>query len=212
MQNSSMCADAYPPLGLAGHTSLTTATFHGLYGQLKRFINQAANKYHGLNKRLDIADLKQVGLIALWKAHRSFKPEQGFPIEHYARRAIVNEILKECQRGQSRQEVLYHDCVSESVDGADCDDVSVIELLNATQDGEMDPVFQAYAGQEICAVLCSQDVPLTNSQRQVIDLLYRQGLKIQEAADLLGVSHQSVSKQHRKAIDVCRSYLGVTLH
>jgi len=124
----------------------------------------------------------------------------------------VNEILKECQRSQAHQELLYHDCVVEDGDSADRDDASVIESLNAACSGAMDPVFDLCAGAEVHAVLFGQDVPLTDIQREVLNLLYLEGLNTQEAAVLLKVSHQNVSKQHRKAIEICRTYLGVTVH
>jgi RNA polymerase sigma factor (sigma-70 family) len=211
MQNSSLCANTHPQLGLAEHTSHSLVTFHDLFGRLKRFVDQAAYKYHGLNKRLHIDDLKQTGYIALWKAHQSYNTEQGFPIEHYARRAVVNEILKECQRGQTNQVMLYHDCVFGD-DSTDRDDASVIERLNDTEIETIDPIFKIYAGQEVSLAIFGQDVPLTDPQRQLLDLHYRQGHSMQETADLLGVTQQNVSKQHRKAIDVCRTYLGVTVH
>ena len=122
MSDLSSCADAQPQLGLAEHTFSTPTTFHDLFRGLKRFVDQAAFRYQ--RDRVDIEDLKQVGYIALWNAHRSYKPERGTPIEHYARRAVVNEMLKESQRDHSQQEVLYHDCVLESDDSADRDDFS----------------------------------------------------------------------------------------
>lgn len=210
MLDSSSCADAQPQLGLAEHTFSTPTTFHDLFRSLKRFVDQAAFRYQ--RDRVDIEDLKQVGYIALWNAHQSYKPEKGIPIEHYARRAVVNEMLKESQRDHPRQEVLYHDCTLESDDSADRDDASVIGRLTNIETEAIDPVFQLCAGQEVSQILCGPAVPLTDSQRQVLDLLFRQGFNVQEAANLLGVSHQRVSKQQHKAIAACRSHLGVTVH
>lgn len=202
-------AAAQPQLGLAEHTFSTPISFHDLFRSLKRFVDQAAFRYQ--RDRVDIEDLKQVGYIALWNAYRSYKPEKGTPIGHYARRAVVNEMLKQSQRDHSQHELLYHDCMLESDDSADRDDTSAIERLTIEADVS-DPVFQTCAGLEISKTLFGFNALMTDSERQVLDLVFRQGLNVQEAADLLGVSHQSVSKRQRKAIAACRSHLGVIVH
>ncbi len=210
MSDSSSCANAQPQLGLAEHTVVTPITFHDLLHGQKRFVDQAAYKYQ--RDRVDVEDLKQVGRIALWKAHQSYKPEKGIPIEHYARSAVVNAMLKTCERDHPQQEVLYRDCPLESDDNADHDDASVIDQLAKTKIEVIDPVFQTCASQEVSEILGGPNVPLTDSQRQVLDLLFRHGLNVQEAADFLAVSHQSVSQQQRKAIAACRMHLGVIVH
>ncbi len=212
MSDTSSCADAQPQLGLAEHTFNTPTTYLGLYLGMTRFVDQAANKYHRMNKKLDLDDLKQSGYIALWDAYQSYVPERGVPIEHYARRAVVNRMINECKRDRSQRESRYHECDLISEDEAEGNGEYVFDSLSHSDTGENDPVFQAYAGKQLSEILFGSSVPLTISQRQVLDLLFLQGLKVQEAADLLGVSHQSVSKQQHKAITVCRSHLGVTMH
>jgi len=80
MQILSPSADARTPFGLADQPLLASHSFDDLFERLKRSVDQTAYKYHGLNQRLDVDDLKQVGYITSGKLTSHTSPSTVSPL------------------------------------------------------------------------------------------------------------------------------------
>lgn len=134
---------------------------------------------------LDFADdLEQVGLIAFWRACRTFDPGRGVPFEHYARTVIHRAMTSEVRKTK------HHTAAGRAL-WIDDPDLDPGILPPATDPGSR---HHQQAARERVRRWVSKGPPRL---REVFGLLYAEGLSQREAAVLMGVTQPRISQLHR---------------
>lgn len=161
-------------------------------------------------------DLEQSALIGLWKASQDYSPEYGKPFEHYARRAAKNSILNELRRAVATREDSYDAILSYVDEDTLGDPHSIIDGLifdnPIYNDAPSDTTLSGCISKELQEIVTAAGSPLNATQKEVITLLYWEGLSMTEAAAALGMTQQNVSKVHSKAVSLLRTYMGLSMH
>ena len=136
-------------------------------------------------KRLDLADLHQVGRIAVYQAALHYRPLGGFPFAHYAKRAIKNNVVKHAQRPQRQRR--YETPLCEIDDDAQ---PAVAALID---------------GDEELVSIREWLAELGEPHRTIFELLYVERMNQREAAKHLGRSQPRVAQLHRSLLDLARA-------
>jgi RNA polymerase sigma factor (sigma-70 family) len=137
------------------------------------------------HRQLDLHDLQQVGRITVHQAALRYCPSRGLPFEHYAKRAIKNNVSKHAARLVQQRQYQTSLCQFEDVV-----DPETAALLDDIEDLISLRHWLAELGE-----------PHATTYR----LLYAEGLSQRDAAQQLGISQPRVAQRHRSLLELGRA-------
>lgn len=145
-----------------------------------------------------VRDLESVGRTALWRAAVTFDPERGTPFEHYARRAIFNEMLTEVRFVDHRTAAT----VGDSFD----DPEATIAWTEDPADAPIPPD-EEYESSERGEYVRDWIATCPVRLQEVFVWVYEEGLTQVEAAEAMGISQPRVWHYNRQLLDLGRRNL-----
>jgi RNA polymerase sigma-H factor len=156
-------------------------------------------------RSVPIDDLIQSGRIAVWKALLKFKTEFGVAFENYASRAVKNAFISELHGSRVEDETMFT--------GLD-DNKTVVRKRGSTIPLESsetsDPML---VGQEDDPSCERASLPedwrrqLDATEYDIILLIYSHGMTQRQIGYLLGVSHKTVGKVHKRVLERLAKYI-----
>lgn len=181
---------------------------------LIKAVAQSAQK-RSATSGVDVEDLFQVGMVALWKAADVFDSSRGEYFDNLTRRAAVNAMNNEIRAEASHvNNRVWGDSTSNGLDIED-DEFSIERLADQNcefDERTSDQPFALMFDSQVQALLDSSQAQLTHNQRQILTLRYSCDYTMEEIGQRLDMTQQNVSKLHRKALDHLREILDAVLH
>lgn len=132
---------------------------------------------------IEIEDLQSLALLGLVKAARDYDKERGYKFSSLAITIMRNEILQEVRRQRKQQNQVSLN--SPIADGL----YTLADMLEDKKNG--------FAEAEIQMMMIEG---LEENEKKAVWLVFFQGLKQAEAADIMGVSQSMVSHYYRSGL------------
>ncbi|WIF95040.1 sigma-70 family RNA polymerase sigma factor [Caminicella sporogenes] len=146
-------------------------------------------------------ELFQIGLIGLWNAYKSYKPEKNIGFGYYAKVVVKNEMLKFVKRSQIKLVVLSYNSLAYS-SHRDNKDVEFLDLFDSNFDLD----------EKIINILelkrIKNKIKNMSERKQKIIELYLKGYTQRQIANKIGIAQSKVCLHIRRILKELRKIKG----